>query len=179
MSDQSSALKACPFCGGSAEMHADGEQSYWIECANSACGSSTNIRISIMEDVRPMLVEQWNRRSIPTDSLQSGMDARTEQIRRAHASAKPTAVNPAWKNCHHDMAHLIAHIDGLKESRVSRLSEKSKMPMLPQRLIDLIGHYGMARTDGAHQLEIQHRWECLIRGIKDYARDVVNPSSNQ
>src|SRR4051812_4882202 len=33
------------------------------------------------------------------------------QIRRAHASAKPTAANPAWKNCHHDMAVLLRHID--------------------------------------------------------------------
>jgi len=29
----------------------------------------------------------------------------------------------------------------------------------------------MARTDGASPLEVQHRWELLIDGIKRYASD--------
>ena len=47
------------------------------------------------------------------------------------------------------------------------------MPILPKSLLNLIGEYGMARTDGANQLEIQHRWELLIRAIKEYACTVA------
>lgn len=39
---------------------------------------------------------------------------------------------------------------------------------LPQVLIDLIGEYGLARTDGVGEIERLHRWELLIAGIKDY-----------
>jgi hypothetical protein len=56
-------LKPCPFCGEKAQMQTDGEQGYWIECASTACGASTNIRIALMDDVQPMLVDHWNHRA--------------------------------------------------------------------------------------------------------------------
>lgn len=37
------------------------------------------------------------------------------QIRRAHASARPKNDNPAWLNCHHDCAVLLAIIDKLEK----------------------------------------------------------------
>lgn len=40
--------------------------------------------------------------------------ARVLQIRRAHASAKPTERNPAWMNSHRDMAVLFQRIDELE-----------------------------------------------------------------
>lgn len=46
----------------------------------------------------------------------------------------------------------------------------AEMPTLPQSLINLIGEYGMARTDGVSEIERLHRWQTLIAGIKDYAR---------
>ena len=46
------------------------------------------------------------------------------------------------------------------------------LPTLPKSLLDVIGEYGMARTDGASPLDVQHRWELLIAGIKDYAASV-------
>lgn len=57
------ALEPCPFCGSQAEMQTDGDSGYWIECTNAACGSSTNIRIALMDDVKPLVAEQWNRRA--------------------------------------------------------------------------------------------------------------------
>lgn len=51
-----------------------------------------------------------------------------------------------------------------------------EMPTLPKILLDLIGEYGMARTDGVNELEIQHRWLMLIDGIKEYARSVLKAS---
>lgn len=45
------------------------------------------------------------------------------------------------------------------------------LPTLPRYLLDMIGEYGMARTDSIGQLEVQHRWEILIGGIKQYAAD--------
>ena len=60
--DACDGLKPCPFCGGAAEMHEihdpDGR---YIECVK--CRASTNIRFSCMEDARPLLMEQWNRRT--------------------------------------------------------------------------------------------------------------------
>lgn len=37
-----------------------------------------------------------------------------EQIRRAHASARPNTQNPAWMNCHHDCGVLLAEIERLR-----------------------------------------------------------------
>lgn len=51
-----------------------------------------------------------------------------------------------------------------------------EMPTLPKSLLNLIGEYGMARTDGVNDLEIQHRWLMLIAGIKEYARSVLTAS---
>lgn len=45
------------------------------------------------------------------------------------------------------------------------------LPRLPRWLLDTIGEYGMARTDTVGQLEVQHRWEQLIAGIKKYASE--------
>ncbi|MBA9854443.1 MAG: hypothetical protein GY747_10300 [Planctomycetes bacterium] len=53
------------------------------------------------------------------------------------------------------------------------MSEKSipLPPTLPQHLLATIGEYGMARTDGVSQAEIEARWLALIGGIKRYAVD--------
>ncbi|MFZ3286621.1 MAG: Lar family restriction alleviation protein [Telluria sp.] len=56
-------LKPCAHCGGAAKMQTDGESGYWIECTNSACGCSTNIRIAMMDDVCSLLAETWNLRA--------------------------------------------------------------------------------------------------------------------
>jgi hypothetical protein len=40
-------------------------------------------------------------------------------------------------------------------------------------VLHLIGEYGMARSDGASDIERLHRWQMLIDGIKQYARGVM------
>lgn len=42
-------------------------------------------------------------------------ETRIEQIRRAHASAKPIAVNPAWQNTHRDLGAALAEITRMQE----------------------------------------------------------------
>jgi Lar family restriction alleviation protein len=53
-------LKPCPFCGGEAKFDHDYNGWNWIFC--SQCNSSTNARVSAMDDCKPLLVEAWNRR---------------------------------------------------------------------------------------------------------------------
>lgn len=53
-------------------------------------------------------------------------------------------------------------------------AERREPPTLPRYLLNMIGEYGMARTDSVGQLEVQHRWETLIGGIKRYASDFAN-----
>jgi hypothetical protein len=43
------------------------------------------------------------------------------------------------------------------------------VPNLSQELINTIGEYGMARTDGVSEAEVLHRWQLVLSGIKRYA----------
>jgi hypothetical protein len=52
-------------------------------------------------------------------------------------------------------------------------TEAYELPALPQSLINLIGEYGMARTDGVSDVERLHRWQQLIEGVKEYARTIA------
>jgi hypothetical protein len=65
-------LLPCPFCGGEAAHgeiaddcmppHPD-QGGHFIQCANNACGASTNLRFACGDDPKPLLAEQWNRRA--------------------------------------------------------------------------------------------------------------------
>lgn len=56
-------LLPCPFCGSAAAL-AEAEPTGWVvECTHGACRASTNIRFSVKEDARPLVVAQWNRRA--------------------------------------------------------------------------------------------------------------------
>lgn len=54
-------LKPCPFCSGPAAFSHNSDGGNWIECTQ--CGSGTNLRYSLMDDCKPLLAEQWNRRA--------------------------------------------------------------------------------------------------------------------
>ena len=68
--DDSDRLKPCPFCGGLAEMDVvrseagddPNEGGYFVACI--ACDCRTGLRFACGEDPRPLLVEQWNRRTV-------------------------------------------------------------------------------------------------------------------
>ena len=43
-----------------------------------------------------------------------------EQIRRAHAHARPKPGNPAWWNCHRDLGVVLAAVDEAAEAMRER-----------------------------------------------------------
>lgn len=64
--DDSDCLNPCPFCGGNASagfIGGDGDNAggHYISC--DQCDASTGLRFSCGEDARPILAEQWNKRS--------------------------------------------------------------------------------------------------------------------
>ena len=73
MTDETESLEPCPFCGGAAkfgqveddedDINSGGQ---FIACTNPGCEASTNLRFACGEDPKPLLAEQWNRRSDAT-----------------------------------------------------------------------------------------------------------------
>ena len=68
--DDSDRLKPCPFCGCDADfgvVDANNEASdaggHFVQCCNSACGASSALVFPLMDDVRNLLMERWNKRS--------------------------------------------------------------------------------------------------------------------
>lgn len=54
-------LKNCPFCGAAAHFEMDEGRWEWVEC--ESCGMQGNRSASLMEDCKPKLAEEWNRRT--------------------------------------------------------------------------------------------------------------------
>ena len=84
-------LKPCPFCGGEAGFDHDDNGWVWIDCAS--CGASTNARVSAMDDCKPLLAEQWNRRSappgmqlVPVEPTPEMLEAANQDLRREYAT---------------------------------------------------------------------------------------------
>lgn len=63
MTDLRTELEPCPFCGGKAALTEVEPSGYIVECTNGVCNASTNVRYSCGEDARPLVIEQWNRRT--------------------------------------------------------------------------------------------------------------------
>jgi len=68
----SAELLPCPFCGSASiemanERH-DHSGGYFIGCPE--CDASTGLRFACGDDPRPLLVEQWNRRTPPQANVQ-------------------------------------------------------------------------------------------------------------
>lgn len=112
------------------------------------------------------------------EALQIGLEAAQEVAEETHkklAGYKP-ARHAAVDADVQKIERTIAAIQSAPERKA--LSDLD-LPTLPQSLINLIGEYGMARTDGLNQLEVQHKWLSLIGGIKDYARALLAQASAQ
>lgn len=67
--DDSDRLKPCPFCGSDAEFGEIGggketpeAGGHFVQCLNSACGASSALIVPLMDDVKSLLMERWNRR---------------------------------------------------------------------------------------------------------------------
>lgn len=54
-------LLPCPFCGATAHFEIDDDRWEWVEC--ESCGMQGNRSASLMEDCKPKLREEWNRRA--------------------------------------------------------------------------------------------------------------------
>ena len=55
-------LTPCPFCGAAAHFEMDEGRWEWVEC--ESCGMQGNRSASLMEDCKPKLAEEWNRRTL-------------------------------------------------------------------------------------------------------------------
>lgn len=62
-------LLPCPFCGAAAHFEMDEGRWEWVEC--ESCGMQGNRSASLMEDCKPKLAEEWNRRT-PHPDVASG-----------------------------------------------------------------------------------------------------------
>jgi hypothetical protein len=69
MSHDDKQLNPCPFCGWDAEIITlegeDGDASVGaqcVQCTNNACGSASGLVYPLMDDVKDLLRERWNRR---------------------------------------------------------------------------------------------------------------------
>ena len=62
-------LLPCAHCGGTAAFHQqktnNGEEGgFFIECGNPLCWVSTPLKFAVMDDVKPLLAEIWNLRTV-------------------------------------------------------------------------------------------------------------------
>lgn len=57
------ALLPCPFCGAAAHFEMDEGRWEWVEC--ESCEMQGNRSASLMDDCKPKLAEEWNRRTPP------------------------------------------------------------------------------------------------------------------
>ena len=77
-------LLPCPFCGEKAHFEKDSGGWEWVEC--ESCGIQSNQSASLMEDCKPKLREEWNRRA-PAASVPQGWklvpSESTEEMARA------------------------------------------------------------------------------------------------
>ena len=64
--DDSDRLKPCPFCGAEAEIDVEAQGGHFVRCLSSACAASSALIFPLMDDVKPLLMERWNRRPVTT-----------------------------------------------------------------------------------------------------------------
>ena len=93
--DDNDRLKPCPFCGGATFDHDDNGWN-WIECL--ACGASTNARVSAMDDCKPLLLEQWNKRVPPACGCREGeCESKPAGFSGAQSAPEKLCYDSRWK----------------------------------------------------------------------------------
>lgn len=70
-------LLPCPFCGAAAHFEMDEGRWEWVEC--ESCGMQGNRSASLMEDCKPKLAEEWNRRTPQPTQPQAGAVPLTDE----------------------------------------------------------------------------------------------------
>lgn len=79
-------LLSCPFCGAAAHFEMDEGRWEWVEC--ESCGMQGNRSASLMEDCKPKLAEEWNRRTPQPTQPQAGAAPLTDEQIEAATGAK-------------------------------------------------------------------------------------------
>ena len=82
-------LLPCPFCGANAEIltipedHPDAGAMF-VQCCDSRCMTSSALLYPLMDDVRALLVERWNRRAaLAAQPAPAAVPLTDEQIKDA------------------------------------------------------------------------------------------------
>ncbi len=63
--DDSDCLKPCPFCGSAAEFGTAPDGGVYVQCMGKLCFASSALIYPLMDDVKSLLLERWNRRTQP------------------------------------------------------------------------------------------------------------------
>ena len=89
-------LLPCPFCGAAAHFEMDDGCWEWVEC--ESCGMQGNRSASLMEDCKPKLAEEWNRRTPQPHPgpTQAGAVPLTDEQIRAMAREHPAEDLCGW-----------------------------------------------------------------------------------
>ena len=87
-------LLPCAFCGAAAHFEMDEGRWEWVEC--ESCGMQGNRSASLMEDCKPKLAEEWNRRIPQPTQAQAGAVPLTDEQIRAMAREYPAEDLCGW-----------------------------------------------------------------------------------
>ena len=89
-------LLPCPFCGAAAHFEMDEDRWEWVEC--ESCGMQGNRSASLMEDCKPKLTEEWNRRTPqPTQAQAGAVPLTCEWTHNDDDGFWETACGEAWR----------------------------------------------------------------------------------
>jgi hypothetical protein len=197
-------LAACPFCGGAAELRERGNW-FGVGCERMhALMFRTAAEAIAAWNRRTPATTGWPPSELMQDdckglsrALASKPDARLhareagDAIERERQDRRPLGCALAMRVMQSDLREHLddaerADCDELvrrnlewfkRDAAPSAIEREREAPSLPQTLLDLIGEYGMARTDGVSDIERQHRWELLVEGIKQYTAAVRSTPS--
>ena len=94
------ALLPCPFCRSNPSLVQALPSGWAVSCAG--CGVGSGIRYSLMEDARPLVAEQWNRRADLARPSQAG-DKRVARLVEARRDISRLDVNQRHNGNRNDL----------------------------------------------------------------------------
>ncbi|HJV72703.1 MAG TPA: hypothetical protein VJ654_00650 [Noviherbaspirillum sp.] len=164
------------------------------EAKDRQAGSAEQVASSDAASKYTALENDWNHLmdALNCDDTDSALAKIAALQHTAHVPSKPMSEMKALQAvvrenntlhaalelaCSHLTDDQVEQVSAAMPAREAVPSKSEELPTLPKNLLDLIGEYGMARTDGLNDLDVQHRWLNLIDGIKDYAFSCLQNTS--